>query len=95
VNWFLIFLENAKWFFLFFSFKIVTAPCPRVLGVKTEVQIGTFLSVFSSFREACATVNRFAFFRFEGYCGVFAAFIAFNLKLSFLGRVKSPLFACD
>jgi len=88
-------LENAERLFLFLSFEIAAASCPRVFRVKTEVQIGTFASIINAFREACATVNGLAFFRLERHRGVFAALVAFDLKHSFLGRVKSPLLACE
>jgi hypothetical protein len=89
----LVFLENASWSFFLSSFKTASSPCPCIFRVKTEVQIATFSSIFNAFREACATVNRFACFRLERHCGVLAAVVAFNLKHSFLGRVKSPLSA--
>jgi O-acetylhomoserine/O-acetylserine sulfhydrylase-like pyridoxal-dependent enzyme len=88
-------LENAEWFFLFLSFEIDATPCPRVFRVKTEVQMGTFSSIFNAFREACAAVNGLAFSRFERHCSIFAALVAFNLKHPFLGRIKSPQLAYE
>jgi hypothetical protein len=46
-----------------------------------------------AFRETGAAINGPVGFRLERYFGFSPAFIAFNLKHSFLSRVKSPLFA--
>jgi hypothetical protein len=43
------------------------------------------------FRETGSAINGFAGYRLERNRGFSAAFIAFDLKHSFLSRVKSPL----
>jgi hypothetical protein len=80
----LIFLENAGTPFFLFALEISSPPCPSILRIKTEVQVGTFFFAFNAFRKACAAVNRLAFSRLKRYGGVFATVIAFDLKYSFL-----------
>ena len=88
----LILLENAYSFLLFFSLETISSSSPSVFGIKTKIQIRSFLLILNSFRETCITIHWSFCFWLKRYSCVFAALVAFDFKSSFLWRVKSPLF---
>jgi hypothetical protein len=55
--------------------------------------MATFWLLGRAFREASLAIDWFAYCRFEGHHGCFAAFGAFDFEHSFLERVESPLLA--